>query len=157
MPCTTNRLARPEPRVADPHRGLSLVVSGQAGAAAAIGPFQNGIAEDFDWCRRSEALGFHLAFNATSIVGHPARRDWTELTAKWERLILERWNGFGGQRFARRLWWTGLAIITALSAAPHLAKVVFSQRIARVKDRLAAAAILMRIRFWRARRMLALL
>jgi glycosyltransferase involved in cell wall biosynthesis len=126
-------------------------------AADAIGPFHNGVAEDLDWCLRARALGFRLAFNGRSIVGHPARRTWDELTLKWDRLIQERWNGFGGRSLVRRLGWAGLAVATVFSAAPHLAAIVFSRRIQGARNKIAAAGVLTRLRIWRAQRMLALL
>jgi glycosyltransferase involved in cell wall biosynthesis len=126
-------------------------------AAAAIGPFHNGVSEDVDWCRRGLALGFHLAFNDTSIISHPARRTWNELTQKWDRTIRERWNGFGGRGIARRLLWAALAAATALSAAPHLASIVFSDRVRGARAKAAAAGVLARIRLWRAWRMMTLL
>ncbi len=126
-------------------------------AALAIGSFKNAVAEDVDWCRRAGALGFRLAFNDTSIISHPARRNWSELTNKWDRLISERWNGYGGRSWIRRIGWAGLAVATALSAVPHLAKVLFSDRIKGMRDRTAAAGVLTRIRFWRAQRMLTML
>lgn len=126
-------------------------------AASAIGPFRNGVAEDMDWCLRARSLGFRLIFNDTSIVCHPARRTWDELTLKWDRLIKERWNGFGGRSLTCRAGWAGLAIATALSAAPHMAAVLFSKRINGARNRLGAAWVLTRLRFWRAWRMLAML
>lgn len=122
-------------------------------AADAIGPFTNGLSEDVDWCRRGVALGFRLAFNDKSIVRHPARRDWSDLIRKWDRIIAERWAGFGGPRPLRKAAWIALAAATALSAAPHALRVVTSAELATVRDRLAAMATLVRIRWWRARRM----
>jgi glycosyltransferase involved in cell wall biosynthesis len=126
-------------------------------AAEAIGPFTPGVSEDVDWCRRAGALGLHLAFNARSIIGHPARRDWAELVRKWDRLVAERWNGFAGRSPARRLKWAALAIATALSAAPHMIMVLTSRRLTRLSDRIAATGVLIRIRWWRAVRMFAAL
>ncbi len=126
-------------------------------AADAIGPFTNGLSEDIDWCRRGAALGLRLAFNDRSIVWHPARRDWSELVRKWDRIILERWNGFPRTTYWRRLLWLCLAASTALSAAPHLVRVALSPELTRLRDRAAAAGVLTRIRFWRAARMTALL
>ncbi len=126
-------------------------------AAHAIGPFTNGLSEDLDWCRRGVALGFHLAFNDRSIVSHPARRDWSELVRKWDRIILERWNGFSGASVGGRALWLLLAAATALSAAPHLLRVAFSPELEKLRDRAAAAGVLARIRMWRAARMTALL
>lgn len=126
-------------------------------AADAIGPFTNGLSEDVDWCRRGAALGLRLAFNDRSIVSHPARRDWSELVRKWDRIILERWNGFATETPLRRPLWLLLAAATAFSAVPHLARVAFSPELKRLRDRAAAAGVLTRIRFWRAARMTALL
>ncbi|MFN0023138.1 MAG: glycosyltransferase [Parvularculaceae bacterium] len=125
--------------------------------ADAIGPFTNGLSEDVDWCRRGVALGFRLAFNDRSIVRHPARRDWSELVRKWDRIILERWNGFQRTTPGRRALWLVLAAATALSAAPHLLRVLVSPKLERLGDRFAAASVLTRIRVWRAVRMTNLL
>lgn len=119
----------------------------------AVGPFTNGVSEDVDWCNRAVALGFRLAFNANSIISHPARRNWGELVRKWDRLVNERWNGFDGRSPAGRLKWAVLAIATALSAAPHMFLVLTSDKLSRLQDRAAATGVLVRIRWWRARRM----
>ena len=129
----------------------------RAEAARAIGPFTNGLSEDVDWCRRGVALGFHLAFNDKSIVLHPARRSWSELIRKWERIVAERWAEFDGRGPLGALAWIGLAAATALSTAPHLLRVATSAELDSARDRAAAAAILARIRWWRARRMASLL
>ncbi len=126
-------------------------------AAAAIGPFTNGLSEDVDWCRRGAALGFHLAFNDKSIVSHPARRDWSELIRKWDRIVAERWAGFERRGLVRAIAWMGLAAATALSTAPHLLRVMTSADLKSAHDRMAAASVLARIRWWRAKRMTALL
>ena len=128
-----------------------------ARAARKTGGFRNGVAEDLDWCRRAQALGFHLSFNDRSIVVHPARREWPDLVQKWDRLIRERWNGFGARGAARRILWAGLAGATALSAGPHLWAIATSGRLKTTRQRLAAASVLARIRLWRAWRMLKLL
>jgi len=125
--------------------------------AVRIGPFTNGLSEDVDWCRRAQALGLRLAFNDRSIVSHPARRDWSELVRKWDRIILERWNGFARSSPGGRALWLLLAAATALSAAPHLVRVALSPELAGLKDRAAAAGVLARIRLWRAARMTMLL
>lgn len=126
-------------------------------AAIAIGPFTNGLSEDVDWCRRGCALGFHLAFNDKSRVSHPARRDWSELIRKWDRIVAERWTGFEGRGIARKARWLALAAATAMSAGPHLARVLTSAELKSARDRKAAALVLARIRWWRARRMASLL
>lgn len=126
-------------------------------AAQAIGPFTNGLSEDVDWCRRANALGFHLAFNPKSIVSHPARRDWSELVRKWERIIAERWAGFDRRGAFCALKWLSLAAATALSTAPHLVRVMTSVELSSARQRFAAAGVLAKIRLWRAWRMTMLL
>jgi glycosyltransferase involved in cell wall biosynthesis len=123
----------------------------------AVGRFAHGVSEDVDWCRRAVALGFRLSFNARSIIDHPARRDWSELVRKWDRLVRERWNGFEGRSPVGRLKWAALAIATGLSAAPHVLTALTSDRLDRVSDRIAASGVLVRIRWWRARRMIAVM
>ena len=125
--------------------------------AKSIGPFTNRVAEDLDWGQRAAALGFRLAFNAKSIVSHPARCNWDELTLKWDRLVQERWNGFQRHRPLDRLKWGLLAIATAFSLAPHLWRVATSEKLKRMQDKVAAAVVLARIRLWRARKMLMML
>ncbi len=126
----------------------------KAAAAAEIGSFSNGVAEDLDWCHRAVALGFRLVFNDTSRVFHPARRDWNELVSKWDRLVRERWNGFGATTVVRRGLWICLAVATALSAGPHLWAVAKNNRLQTIKHKTKAAIILLRIRFWRATKMM---
>ncbi len=125
----------------------------RAEAARAIGPFTNGLSEDVDWCRRGVALGFRLAFNDKSIVTHPARRDWSELIRKWDRIIAERRAGYEGRGIFGDAAWLGVAALTALSAAPHLLRVLTSAELRSAREKLAAAGVLARIRWWRARRM----
>ena len=125
--------------------------------AKSIGPFTNAVAEDLDWGQRAAALGFRLAFNVNSIVSHPARRDWSELILKWDRLIQERWSGFRRHHPLGRLKWVLLATVTAFSLAPHIWQVATSKKLERLQDRAAAVGVLARIRLWRARKMLAML
>lgn len=128
----------------------------RAEAARAIGPFTNGLSEDVDWCRRGVALGIRLAFNDKSIVTHPARRNWSELVRKWERIIAERRTGYAGRGVAADAAWIGAAALTAVSAAPHLLRVLTSADLRTARDRAAAAGVLAKIRWWRACRMAAM-
>ena len=126
-------------------------------AAFAIGPFRNGLSEDMDWCHRAGALGFRLVFNTIAIVEHPARRTWNELSVKWDRLIRERWNGMTGDGRAVRVRWLLLSLLTAISAIPHVARILVSRHLRGSRERFAAAAVLIRIRAWRAHRMVSVL
>lgn len=128
-----------------------------ADVATRIGGFRHGVPEDLDWCQRAATLGFRLAFSDKAIVSHPARHDWGELVQKWERLIRERRERFGGRGVSRDAIWAILSILVAASAMAHLPRAAFSARLPSFRVRLSAAGTLFRIRFWRARKMLALL
>lgn len=119
-----------------------------------VGLFQNGVAEDFEWCKRAHAIGIPLAFIVNSTVMHPARKNWDELTNKWDRLTIERWNGFKVKSRLKNAYWIMLAMATAISSGPHLAAVMFSNRVTGLKNKIAAAVVLIRIRLWRSHRML---
>jgi len=125
-------------------------------AVEATGSFINGISEDVNWCHRAVALGFHLAFNDKAIIRHPARREWSELVRKWDRIINEHWNGAVDWKRGAPESWIALAALTALSPFVHFMKVLLSVRLRGLNERAAAISVLMRIRWWRARRMLGL-
>lgn len=123
---------------------------------AAVGGFRHGLAEDTDWCWRATAAGYTLRFAPKAKVSHPARHDWSELVAKWQRLVEEKYNGMRQQRgFAPR--WLLLALLVAGSSVPHGLQVLLSRNAIVSRRRLATVAVLARIRLWRSRRMLALL
>ncbi len=129
-------------------------------AADKIGPFKPGVSEDVDWGERAGALGLRSVFDAKAIVNHPARSSWDELVSKWDRMIRERWNGYRSlapESRADRVRWIMLAGATALSWAPHLWTVASTDRLTRVRDRLAAAGVLIRLRCWRGARMIAVM
>ena len=73
------------------HRGFTVTASMFVPRSVfdAVGPFENGVPEDIDWCRRARAKGYRIGFAPRSIVGHPARRTMDELERKWRRLTLE--------------------------------------------------------------------
>ena len=122
----------------------------------AIGGFRHGLPEDTDWCRRAVAAGYAIRFAPGARVLHPARHDWAELVAKWDRLVAEKYNAMRPQPwFAPR--WVILALLTGASILPHGARLLLGGKNVRWRRRLAAVAVLTRIRLWRTRRMLALL
>lgn len=125
--------------------------------AKQIGWFVNGVSEDLEWCLRGQALGFCLTFNDNSIVTHPARGDWSELTIKWRRLIAERRNGLKGHILGQRLRWLGLAAITAISFPPHCWQILRSDRLTDYQSKIKAMLVLVKIRLWRARHMVTVL
>jgi GT2 family glycosyltransferase len=122
----------------------------------AIGGFCHGLPEDTDWCRRAVAAGYAIRFAPRARVLHPARHDWTELVAKWDRLVCEKYNAMRPQPlFAPR--WVILALLTGASILPHSVRLLLGRKNIGWRRRLAAVTVLTRIRLWRTRRMLALL
>jgi GT2 family glycosyltransferase len=132
----------------------------------AIGGFRHGLPEDTDWCQRAVAAGYTIRFAPKARILHPARYDWTELVAKWDRLVWEKYNAMRPQPlFAPR--WVILALLVGASIFPHSIRLLLGGPETggpEIKGseigwrrRLAAVGVLTRIRLWRARRMLALL
>lgn len=120
-----------------------------------VGPFGGiEIAEDRDWGERAHAAGYPVRYCPEMVVYHPARRDFDELRRKWRRHIAHqladhRGHGRSGLR------WTLNAVAVALSAFAHIPKMLASDRISGVANRLRGMAILFRIRWYRAGEMLA--
>jgi glycosyltransferase involved in cell wall biosynthesis len=55
----------------------------------AVGGFRCGLSEDIDWSHRALANGYKLGYAAGSIVWHPARNNWSDLSKKWSRINKE--------------------------------------------------------------------
>jgi glycosyltransferase involved in cell wall biosynthesis len=115
----------------------------------AVGGFSNGVSEDVEWSRRAIAAGFRLGYVAEAIVGHPARRTWDTLKAKWlrvniETFLLHRRSG------KSRVAWIARCLVLPASAIVHTPKALkAAKKVERLPDRLKAVATLYRIRFWR--------
>lgn len=122
----------------------------------AIGPFAGiKVAEDMEWGRRATERGYHIRHTPEMIVSHPARRNFTELCAKWDRHIRHDFrqrqiDGLG------RLTWCLRALAVAVSAIVHIPKIANSQRISGFRERLMAMLVLMHIRAYRGIRMLSM-
>lgn len=113
------------------------------------GGFRAGISEDYEWSTRAQAEhGFRLGYAPKAVVGHPARRNWDELTRKWRRLNIETY-GLSAGRKGRRLRWFLRALLLPASAVAHTPKVLTSPGLHTLGQRLAALRVLYAIRFWR--------
>jgi len=118
-----------------------------------VGGFRSGVSEDVDWCRRANALGYRIGYAERAIVYHPARRDWRELTAKWDRVIQET---FGLKR-ERPVWrWRWIIYTSAVAISPllHAVRVVRNPRLIGVRAKAAGLLGLFGSRFYRAYRMI---
>lgn len=113
-----------------------------------VGGFRNAVSEDVDWCWRAREAGHPVVYAPRAEVGHPARRNWSELTRKWRRLTSETYLLRAGRPFAKLSW---LARTWALLPSPlaHLPKIIRSGNLDRSTDRAKAAAVLIAIRLFR--------
>jgi GT2 family glycosyltransferase len=116
---------------------------------ADVGGFVPGLSEDLDWCHRARAKGYRLIHAPALRAGHPSRGDWAALRRKWRRLTEEAF-GLQGQSLAARLRWALRAALMPLSILAHLPRVLRSRRLTGPAERLAAAAMLARLRLTRA-------
>jgi GT2 family glycosyltransferase len=113
-----------------------------------VGGFRAGVSEDVDWSHRATAVGLRLGYAPKAVVGHPARRTWPELEAKWRKTNRESFELIRGKR-GGRFWWLVKSAALPLSAVVHSPKVLMSNDLNSFSQRLSALAMLYRVRFWR--------
>lgn len=121
-----------------------------------VGPFAGiAVAEDRDWGQRATAQGLRIAYLPDMIVHHPARRSFAELRAKWDRHVAhdfaDRHRGPVGLAL-----WVAKSFAVGASGLADIRRVVSSSRIGTARERVLAAAMLLRIRLYRMWRMLTL-
>lgn len=126
-------------------------------AYEAVGPFAGiDVAEDREWGRRATALGIRIAYVPEMIVYHPARSLLRDLQKKWDRHISHDFAELGGVR-APRLRWALRALAVMGSGLADIRKVLGSDRLRGVRTRILASFVLVKIRTYRAWKMLLLL
>ena len=113
-----------------------------------VGPFPTGVSEDIEWCWRARDAGLRLVYVAGATVGHPARRDLAELTAKWRRLSHELFllDIVRGRPVA---WILGRAWLMLLEVPLALIRVARTPILTGSRERRGAAAVLVHIRLFR--------
>ncbi len=114
----------------------------------AVGGFRVGVSEDVEWSNRARAAGYRLGYAPDAIVGHPARRTWRELRAKWRRTNHETF-GLLRQRPGGRWLWLARTLALPASAVAHTPRVLLSGELKTARQRVAAVGMLYRIRAWR--------
>lgn len=121
----------------------------------AVGPF-GGIAsmEDTDWGQRATRSGYRGVFLADARVMTPPCRSFRDLAKRWDRHVAHEFNQTDTRRLGGMLRWLLRAMIIAVSPLPEILRVLASDRITGVRNRLRAWACLTRVRFYRARRMM---
>jgi GT2 family glycosyltransferase len=113
-----------------------------------VGGFRTGLSEDLEWSHRARAAGFRLGYAPRAVVGHPARRTWPELRAKWRRVNVETWGLSAGAK-NRRLKWLLRNLAMPISALVHSPKVLASRELYTLRQRVQALGMLYRLRLWR--------
>lgn len=109
-----------------------------------VGGFRSGLPEDKDWGQRAHKLGYRWTYAPDTIVVHPARRAWPDLTGKWRRLTREAYAYTPSRgRFLLRSW------LVVLSLPAFLPPLIWSKRLSGPREKLNAAAVLVGLRFWR--------
>ena len=115
---------------------------------AKVGGFRVGVSEDLDWSLRARAAGFQIVYAPLAVVGHPARRSWEDLIAKWRRLNAETF-GLSAGRPGRSLRWILRSLLLPASALAHTPRVIASPALTSWPQRWAALGVLYRLRLWR--------
>ncbi|MGH7010819.1 MAG: glycosyltransferase, partial [Caulobacteraceae bacterium] len=122
-----------------------------------IGDFSSDVvSEDVEWCDRARRLGYRIGYAEAAVVSHPARRNWQELVVKWRRLNQESFGLMSRRRGGRWLW-VARSLALPLSSFIHTPLALLSPRAPRLDQRLSAAGVLHRLRWWRLRDSLGLL
>ena len=116
---------------------------------AAVGPFAGiEIAEDRDWGTRATAAGYTIRYVEAMRIYHPARTSYAELQRKWQRHIA---HDLHSHRAAGRPgWrWSLQGLIVLASIGPHALRLLTSERLHGLGNRLRGIGMLARIRLWR--------
>ncbi|WP_371170611.1 glycosyltransferase family 2 protein [Aliiroseovarius sp. 2305UL8-7] len=110
-----------------------------------VGGFRGGVSEDLDWSTRAVSKGHKLIYREDLVVSHPSRSDWAALRHKWLRLTQELF-GVNGDGARARASWALRALAMPASAIVHLPKVLGSDKLDSMGEKLRAAATLIRLR-----------
>jgi glycosyltransferase involved in cell wall biosynthesis len=122
-----------------------------------VGPFAGiEVAEDRVWGQRATKLGYLIHYVPGMVVFHPARKSFDELSAAWDRHISHDFAE-RAQKPALRLRWVLRALAVAASPVFEARRIVTSARVSTWRERRLTALVLIRIRLYRAARMVKLL
>lgn len=113
----------------------------------AVGGFRPAVSEDRDFSWRATSMGYRLGYRDEARVGHPARKTWPELAAKWRRVNRESYAlaADKGQTWK----WALRNTLLIPSIAAHAPKVLASKDLLSPGQKLAALGVLAQSRIWR--------
>ena len=119
---------------------------------AAVGDFAGlSVAEDRDWGQRAVAMGYEITYAPRMRVYHPARRNFMELYAKWDRQMAHDYGLINDG--AGRLRWFAKTAAMGLSPLAEVSRIASTTRVKGLMPRIKAFAGLCRIRLYRMGRM----
>ena len=113
-----------------------------------LGGFRAGVSEDVDWSHRAARAGYRIGYAPRAVVGHPARKTWTELSTKWRRINTESYELLA-ERAGGRFRWLIRSLALPVSAVIHSPRVMLSGDLNTLSQRLSALKVLYRVRCWR--------
>lgn len=124
---------------------------------ADVGPFAGlSVAEDRDWGQRATARGHAIRYVGAMRVYHPARADFAGLYQKWDRHTAHDFTA-AQARAGGRLTFGVKTLAMGLSPLAELPRIMLSDRVSGLRNRMLAWAGLTRIRLYRMRVMVWLL
>ncbi len=115
----------------------------------AVGPFAGiDTAEDMDWGQRAHRAGYVTRYIEPMRIYHPARRTFAELQRKWQRHISHDLHTH--RSLGRPAWrWQVQALMVLASIPIHAPRMLTSNRLSGLGNRLRGLGVLVRIRLWR--------
>lgn len=114
-----------------------------------IGGFFDWVAtEDLEWCHRARAAGYRLGYAPDAIIGHPARRAWSDLIKKTQRGNIGLYARMAERR-GGRFRWLLKSLAMPLSALAHTPKALLDPNLRGLGQRFQAVVALYRIRTFR--------
>ena len=121
-----------------------------------VGGFRPRVSEDVEWCHRANAMGFRLGYAEKAIVYHPARRTWSDLVKRWDRVMLEDIH-LAIEQPSWQLRWLAHAALVIASPLAHWLPIMRSTRLVGPRAKARGLAALFGIRIYRGYRMISLL
>lgn len=112
------------------------------------------VAEDVDWGQRATAIGTRIDYVPDMRIATPARRDFQEMTRKWDRHISHDHAALDGRR--QKIKWVFRAGALMISPLVEVGTIIRSDRLNGLSERIKAFGFLTRIRLYRAMHMLRL-
>jgi glycosyltransferase involved in cell wall biosynthesis len=122
----------------------------------AVGPFAGlAVAEDRDWGQRATGMGHRIRYVAEMRVYHPARQHFSEMKSKWDRHTA---HDYVSSRRRSAGWLRFLAKTFAMTLSPlaEIPRILASERISGLRNRVLAFVGVVRTRLYRTRVMLRL-